>query len=93
MFFARHNYGQRIEEDGTRGTCGTLALMKNLCSVLVKNLTPFGLISHRQGDNIKMILDEIVNVRLAWIQVAGDRFHCGLTTCIRTLAGGESDDC
>ena len=38
-------------------------------------------------------LDEIVNVPLAWIQVADGRFHCGLTTCMRTVADGESDDC
>lgn len=75
------------------GHVARLTLMKNLCSVLVKNLTPFGLPSHRQGDNIKMNLHEIVNVRLAWIQVAEDRFDCGLTTCIRTVADVESDDC
>lgn len=75
------------------GHVAWLTLMKNLCSVVVENLTPFGLPSHRQGVNIKMNLDEIVNVLLAWIQVADDRFHCGVTTCIRTVADGESDYC
>ena len=75
------------------GHVARLTLMKNVYRVLVKNLTQFGLPIPRQRDNIKMNLDEIVNVRLAWIQVAGDRFHCGLTTCIRTVADGESDDC
>lgn len=71
------------------GHVARLTLMKNLCSVLVKNLTSYGLPIHRQGDNINMNLDEIMNVRLAWIQVADDRFH----TCIRTVADGESDNC
>ena len=75
------------------GHVARLTLMKNLCSVLVETLTPFGLPSRREGDHIKMNLDEIVNMCLAWIQVADDRFHCGLTTCIRPVADGESDDC
>jgi len=43
------------------GQVARLTLMKNLCRILVKNLTPFGLPSPRQEDNIKMNLDEITD--------------------------------